>query len=258
MARIWASLLVSPRMMQLSCCSLPSPMSNPGLTPEWASITLDSHQKNFADECAICFSEIAHDFRVAELNVKAEDFDDVASAGTAESDDFASCARPATYVAAACEHGLDHTSKMGISNDLSVPLPDIQGSGDVYDIVHGCGTSSAAESTGCASPVHTEPPPREAPQMRRSTQPLVGHELRTELRTDVAGDDRDAHDGESIIRLDDGRHPDFIADDIMNQPANLCTKEHLEFLYKTCRCVSCHQAAGEVLLPSVETSICHG
>lgn len=46
------------------------------------------------------------------------------------------------------------------------------------------------------------------------------------------GDAVEAH----VVRLDDGRHPDTIADDIMSQPQNACSESQLQFLYKTCRC----------------------
>lgn len=69
-------------------CRLPSPMSNPGLTPEWAKVILDCHRKRFVDECAICFSEISHNFRLHDAAVAAagDTADDVVSCGTSESE----------------------------------------------------------------------------------------------------------------------------------------------------------------------------
>ena len=192
-------------------------MSNPGLTPEWASIVLDSHQKNFADECAICFSEITHDFRVPELAIKAEDCDDVASAGTVQSDDFAACSRSATFIA--------QPEKASADNALEALNVDGHGMVAGYDMM---GTSSPAKSVGSAGSARGDDDVRDAPSMR------PGHDL----RTDAVADDREGADGESLLRLDDGWHPDVLAEEIMKQPPHLCTKEQLEFLYKTCRCVS--------------------
>lgn len=68
-------------------CRLPSPMSNPGLTPEWAKVILDCHRKRFVDECAICFSEILHNFRLHDTVAAGGDTaDDVVSCGTSESE----------------------------------------------------------------------------------------------------------------------------------------------------------------------------
>ena len=205
-------------------------MSNPGLTPEWASIILDSHQKNFADECAICFSEIGHDFRMAELNVRAEEFDDVASAGTAESDDFAACARPVTYAAhvpvAALDPKLNDDCRKHDAA-LAAPFADVPSPGDGgFDIVHGCGTSSPAESCGSAG-LDAGPAARQPPC-----------DSGGEGRTDVLADEREGGDVKSTVYIDDGRHPDVVAEEILTQLSNLCTKDQLEFLYKTCRCAA--------------------
>jgi hypothetical protein len=185
---------------------------------------LDSHQKKFADECAICFSEILHNFRVPDLAIKQDIPDDVASCGTAESDDS--------------EHG-----QMGFPRDEppvftpeqgTLRTGDGLGDGDGYDIVHGCGMSSAAESCGATTPRGgaddkvTNPGPSQAPvqalEQFEECEPVVLEDA----------PERDA-DLESAIRVDDGRHPDVIADEIMLQPPHLCNKEQLEFLYKTCR-----------------------
>lgn len=213
-------------------CRLPAPMSNPGLTPEWASIILDSHQKNFADECAICFSEIGHDFRVAELAVKADDHDDVASAGTAESDDFA---REAIIVGQ--PGGLQDASefnndKLGACDPNAAPLGNSSAgpSSGVFDMVQpGPGTASPADS--CGSPrIESAGPSRRAP-------PLNGGSSSAGNAGDgVLADERNGADGESLVQLEDGRSPDAHAEDIMSQPSNHCTKEQLELLYKTCRC----------------------
>ena len=205
-------------------------MSNPGLTPEWASIILDSHQKNFADECAICFSEIGHDFRTAELHVRAEEFDDVASAGTAESDDFAACARPATYSAHVPDAALDPKLNDDCREHdaaLAAPYADARSPGDGgFDIVHGYGTISPADSCGSAG--------LDAGSAARQPPCASGDDG----RADVFADERNGGNAESAVRIDDGRHPDAVAEEIMMQPSNLCTKEQLEFLYRTCRCAA--------------------
>lgn len=51
------------------------------------------------------------------------------------------------------------------------------------------------------------------------------------------GSDGDAPEAQ-VVRLDDGRHPDTIADDIMAQPQRACLESQLQFLYKTCRCAA--------------------
>ena len=73
-------------------CRLPSPMSNPGLTPEWAKIILDSHQKRFVDECPICLNDLCHNFQASDLSAShplpgGAVADDVASCGTVEYED---------------------------------------------------------------------------------------------------------------------------------------------------------------------------
>lgn len=208
-------------------------MSNPGLTPEWASITLDSHQKGFADECAICFSEIGHDFRVADLAVKADDYDDVASAGTVESEDYASCAgRPATFLAQPCDGA---AAKGACSQDLPSSLQEAAAA-EAEDIVQAGAMSSGAESPACGSPVN------EAADLRKQAPaglPPPAAAFASELRTEVAPDARDG--GAAAVRLDDGRHPDAIAEELLKQPAHMCSREQLDFLYKTCRCVHPHR-----------------
>ena len=66
-------------------------MSNPGLTPEWAKIILDSHQKRFVDECPICLNDLCHHFQASDLSAAQYPggaiADDVASCGTVESED---------------------------------------------------------------------------------------------------------------------------------------------------------------------------
>lgn len=188
-------------------CRLPAPATEPGLIPKWANTVLDSHQKHFADECAICFSEIQHDFRVPELCVKAEECDDVASAGTVESDDFAACSRPAMFVATSDQ------------KPAAEPLNEDYG----YDTVGGLPMGSPARSDGSGG----------CPRDGKAGTPVP---------PDVVADDRDNGDGESLVRIDDGRSPDIIAEEIMKQPPHLCTKEQLELLYKTCRCVTTSHA----------------
>lgn len=205
-------------------------MSNPGLTPEWASIILDSHQKNFADECAICFSEIAHDFRVAELAVKADDHDDVASAGTAESDEFA---RPTTFVAqpGGLQDPADLNGKLGAcDHDTPAPLGNTSAAHSSYFemLQPGPGTASPADS--CGTPrIESAGPSRRAP-------PLNAGSSAGNAGDGVLADDGTVADAESMVQLEDGRSPDALAEDIMSQPSNHCSKEQLELLYKTCRC----------------------
>jgi hypothetical protein len=67
-------------------------MSNPGLTPEWAKIILDSHQKDFVGECPICLGELCHNFQASDFSSNPPLHaggiaDDVASCGTVESED---------------------------------------------------------------------------------------------------------------------------------------------------------------------------
>lgn len=61
----------------------------------------------------------------------------------------------------------------------------------------------------------------------------------------------DGSDGEAaeaqVVRLDDGRHPDTIADDIMKQRQQACSESQLQFLYKTCRCISPRPAVSDKL-----------
>lgn len=202
-------------------------MSNPGLTAEWASIVLDSHQKHFADECAICFSEIHHDFRIADLNVRAEEQDDVASAGTVESDDFATCSRPANYVA--------QDINSAASGLLANKVPDsYTGLGTVsangleqggLDLMHVCGSSSPTESCGSFD----RPEGAGSVRMTQTAAPMGN------MRTSGMPEPRQASG--SLVHLDEGCHPDLLADSIMKQPVTACTKEQLDFLYKTCRCV---------------------
>lgn len=205
-------------------------MSSPGLTPEWATIVLDSHQKNFADECAICFSEINHEFRIAQLADKAEEMDDVASAGTAESDDFAACARqssfsPQTLLA-------DDLAALTYS-DLSRPQADAA-TPSCQGATHGVMISPA---NSCNSPHLDLMQPVEASMACQAGGDTVSIP---------------ASFGGSHLRTDASRRPDEVAEDIMAQASGQCTKEQLEFLYKTCRCNFMHSE----LVLSLPASLC--
>jgi hypothetical protein len=211
-------------------------MSNPGLTPQWANIILDSHQKNFADECAICFSEIKHSFSPADLAVKADGVeDDVASCGTDESDDYgvtgagSGAGRIATFVGRPCKDERAGGVCAGAPEEdrgrgLSGPLLD--------------GASSAPESFGPTTPCAGDGDGSDLPpaplggggDFDAYDAALGGAVIAEEPAAREAGDA-----GETVIALD-GRHPDMIAEDIMTQPAQHSTKEQLELLYKTCRC----------------------
>jgi hypothetical protein len=209
---------------------LPSPMSNPGLTPEWASIVLDSHQKIFANECAICFSDISHEFGTTNLDVKADEFDDVASAGTMESDDYAPC-RPATFIAHTC----DTPPNAALKGELSEELPQdaLQGPGAAEDMVRVGPMSSGAASPTCSSPANVA---GALDKCVTPSQECFGATVANELKAEMVADDRDVMpDIETPIRLDRNRQPDAIAEDILNQHSHLCTREQLDFLYKTCR-----------------------
>ena len=198
-------------------------MSSPGLTPEWATIILDSHQKNFADECAICFSEINHDFRIAHLSDKTEELDDVASAGTAESEDFAVCGRHNAVPSQALVNEEFDASTNPSCAGVSTSHSDATTLPRYYDAMQGGGLLSPAES--CISPhaEHATHSEHEGPhaddcvdKVQSSSQPTPG----------------------SCLQLDAKRHPDELADDIMAQAPGQCNKEQLEFLYRTCRYVA--------------------